>query len=105
MPLSKLPLTSRWTRPAWSKPSPSNRVTAWTAALSGANDNQTLRFKLKNGFERGQRYRVRVIESAQSQAGLAMLRPFEFASARRVSWRSPLPSRPQAQLRFQPDAR
>jgi len=40
-------------------------------------DDQTLRFALDDGFERGQRYKVRVIESAKSQEGLEMLRPFE----------------------------
>jgi hypothetical protein len=40
-------------------------------------DDQTLRFKFNEGFERGQRYRVRVIETAQSQAGLTLERPFE----------------------------
>jgi uncharacterized protein YfaS (alpha-2-macroglobulin family) len=40
-------------------------------------DGQTLRFSLKNGFARGQRYRVRIAETATSQAGLAMQRPFE----------------------------
>ncbi len=40
-------------------------------------DDQTVRFAFKDGFKRGERYRVRVIESAQSQAGLALQRPFE----------------------------
>ncbi len=40
-------------------------------------DDQTMQFSPKDGFKRGERYRVRVIESAQSQAGLAMQRPFE----------------------------
>ena len=40
-------------------------------------DDQTVRFAFTDGFKRGQRYKVRVIESAQSQAGLAMQRPFE----------------------------
>lgn len=40
-------------------------------------DDQTVRFAFNNGFERNRRYRVRVIESAKSRAGLAMLRPFE----------------------------
>jgi uncharacterized protein YfaS (alpha-2-macroglobulin family) len=40
-------------------------------------DDQTVRFALKEGFKRGQRYKVRVIESARSQAGLEMRRPFE----------------------------
>jgi hypothetical protein len=40
-------------------------------------DDQTLRFKLKDGWQRGQRYRVRLAETAQGQAGLVLLRPFE----------------------------
>jgi uncharacterized protein YfaS (alpha-2-macroglobulin family) len=40
-------------------------------------DDQTVRFSLKDGFKRGDRYKVRVIESAQSKAGLEMQRPFE----------------------------
>ncbi len=40
-------------------------------------DDRTMRFALDDGFERGQRYKVRVIESAKSRAGLAMQRPFE----------------------------
>jgi hypothetical protein len=40
-------------------------------------DDQTVRFKPDDGFERGQRYKVRVVESAKSQAGLEMNRPFE----------------------------
>ncbi len=40
-------------------------------------DDRTLQFTLNDGFERGQRYKVRVIESAKSQAGLEMQRPFE----------------------------
>lgn len=40
-------------------------------------DDQTLRFSLKNDFQRGQRYRVRIAETATSQAGLALQRPFE----------------------------
>ncbi len=41
------------------------------------DDDQTVRFAFKDGFKRGQRYKMRVIESAQSQAGLTMQRPFE----------------------------
>ncbi|MDX1520422.1 MAG: Ig-like domain-containing protein, partial [Anaerolineae bacterium] len=46
-------------------------------------DDQTVRFSLPDGFERNQRYRVRVVETAQSETGLTMLRPFElrFSSA------------------------
>jgi hypothetical protein len=40
-------------------------------------DDQTVRFAFKDGFKRGQTYRVRVVESARSQAGLTMERPFE----------------------------
>ncbi|RME78643.1 MAG: hypothetical protein D6784_02195, partial [Chloroflexi bacterium] len=40
-------------------------------------DDRTVRFAFKNGFERGQRYRVRLVETAKSQAGLALPRPFE----------------------------
>jgi hypothetical protein len=40
-------------------------------------DDQTVQFALKEGFERGTRYKVRVIESAKSTAGLEMQRPFE----------------------------
>jgi hypothetical protein len=40
-------------------------------------DEQTVRFALRDGFVRGQRYRIRVVESAQSRAGLEMARPFE----------------------------
>jgi len=40
-------------------------------------DYRTVRFALKDGFERGQRYKVRVVESARSEAGLEMQRPFE----------------------------
>jgi len=40
-------------------------------------DDQTVQFAFKNGFQRGQRYRVRVVETAQGQAGLSMQRPFE----------------------------
>ncbi|HXV97546.1 MAG TPA: Ig-like domain-containing protein, partial [Anaerolineae bacterium] len=50
------------------------------ASVDGAftwTDDQTVQFAFKDGFKRGERYRVRIIESAQSQAGLAMQRPFE----------------------------
>ncbi|NJN96306.1 MAG: hypothetical protein HC875_20425 [Anaerolineales bacterium] len=50
------------------------------AAIDGAfewGDDQTVRFSLKEGFQRGQRYRVRLAETATSQAGLPLLRPFE----------------------------
>ncbi len=40
-------------------------------------DDQTVRFALKDGFARGERYKVRVVETAQSKDGLAMPRPFE----------------------------
>ena len=42
-----------------------------------ADNDQSVSFALNDGFERGQRYKVRVVESAQSQAGLEMQRPFE----------------------------
>ena len=35
-------------------------------------DDQTLRFSLKDGYQRGQRYRVRVVETAKSAAGCSM---------------------------------
>jgi len=41
-----------------------------------SDDNRTVRFALNDGFERGQRYKVRVVESAASAAGLEMQRPF-----------------------------
>ena len=50
------------------------------AAVDGAFewvDDQTLRFAFDDGFKRNERYRLRVIESARSQAGLEMARPFE----------------------------
>ncbi len=50
------------------------------AAIDGTfewGDDQTVRFSLKDGFQRGQRYRVRLAETATSQAGLPLLRPFE----------------------------
>jgi hypothetical protein len=40
-------------------------------------DDRTVRFALTDGFARGERYKVRVVESASSQNGLAMPRPFE----------------------------
>ncbi|MBN1219630.1 MAG: Ig-like domain-containing protein [Anaerolineae bacterium] len=40
-------------------------------------NDQTLRFSLKDGFERNTRYKVRLIESARSAAGLELQRPFE----------------------------
>ena len=40
-------------------------------------DDRTVRFAFDDGFARGERYKVRVIESARSQAGLEMQRPFE----------------------------
>jgi hypothetical protein len=40
-------------------------------------DDQTIHFAFADGFERGQRYKVRIIESAKSEAGLQMERPFE----------------------------
>src|SRR5262245_44641548 len=40
-------------------------------------DDQTVHFTLNDGFARDQHYRVRVIESARSQAGLGLARPFE----------------------------
>ncbi len=40
-------------------------------------DDRTLHFTLNDGFQRGQRYKVRLIESATSAVGLAMQRPFE----------------------------
>ena len=50
------------------------------ASVDGAfdwPDDQTVRFALNNGFQRGERYKVRVIESARSAAGLELQRPFE----------------------------
>ncbi len=41
------------------------------------DNDRTVSFTPKKGFERGQRYKVRVVETAKSQTGLAMLRPFE----------------------------
>ena len=40
-------------------------------------DDQTVRFIPDDGFERGQRYRVRVTEAARSQDGQPLARPFE----------------------------
>jgi len=40
-------------------------------------DDRTVRFAFDDGFKRGERYRVRVIESARSEAGVDMQRPFE----------------------------
>ncbi len=40
-------------------------------------DDQTLRFAFDDGFARGERYRVRVVETAESQEGLPLTRPFE----------------------------
>jgi uncharacterized protein YfaS (alpha-2-macroglobulin family) len=42
-----------------------------------SDDARTLRFTLDKGFERGQRYKVRVVETASSQAGRPLQRPFE----------------------------
>ena len=41
------------------------------------SDDRTVRFSPNAGFERGQRYRVRLVESALSQAGAPLARPFE----------------------------
>ncbi|MBN1993927.1 MAG: Ig-like domain-containing protein [Anaerolineae bacterium] len=40
-------------------------------------NDRTLRFSLNDGFKRGERYRMRIIESARSAAGLEMQRSFE----------------------------
>ncbi len=40
-------------------------------------DDRTVQFKLKDGFERGQRYKVRVVSSAESIEGLTLGRDFE----------------------------
>jgi hypothetical protein len=40
-------------------------------------DDRTVQFALKDGFRRGERYRVRVVETAESAAGLPLNRPFE----------------------------
>jgi uncharacterized protein YfaS (alpha-2-macroglobulin family) len=40
-------------------------------------DDRTVRFTPAGGFLRGERYRVRVVASAESEAGLTMNRPFE----------------------------
>ncbi len=50
------------------------------ASVDGAfewPDDRTLRFALDDGFARGERYKVRVIEAAMSAAGLALQHPFE----------------------------
>jgi hypothetical protein len=50
------------------------------AAVDGAftwPDDQTVQFALKEGFAREQRYRVRIVETAQSQTGLPLAQPFE----------------------------
>ncbi|MEW5957615.1 MAG: Ig-like domain-containing protein [Chloroflexota bacterium] len=50
------------------------------ASVDGAfewTDDRTVRFAFKDGFKRDERYKVRVIESAKSQAGVEMSRPFE----------------------------
>jgi hypothetical protein len=50
------------------------------ASVDGAftwQDDQTVQFILKDGLKRGERYRVRIVESARSQAGLTVARPFE----------------------------
>ena len=40
-------------------------------------DDHTVRFTLNQTYKRGERYRVRLIETAQNMAGVALLRPFE----------------------------
>ncbi len=45
--------------------------------FSWTDDDRTISFALADGFERGERYKVRVVESARSQDGLEMQRPFE----------------------------
>ncbi len=40
-------------------------------------DDQTVQFTMDEGLDRGERYKVRVVASAQSAAGLEMQRPFE----------------------------
>ncbi len=40
-------------------------------------DDQTVRFILTNGYERGERYRVRLVETAESATGVPLQRPFE----------------------------
>ena len=42
-----------------------------------AVDERTVRFAFDDDFERGERYKVRVIESAKGEAGLELQRPFE----------------------------
>ncbi len=41
-------------------------------------DDRTVQFAFNDGFQRGERYRVRVVETARSQAGAPLNRPFEF---------------------------
>lgn len=41
-------------------------------------DDRTVQFAFNDGFRRGERYRVRVVETARSQAGVPLNRPFEF---------------------------
>ncbi len=41
-------------------------------------NDQTMHFSLKKGFQRGARYTIRLVETAESQSGLKMSRPFEF---------------------------
>ncbi len=41
------------------------------------NNDQTMRFSLKKGFERGTRYRLRIMEGATSQSGAPLTRLFE----------------------------
>lgn len=40
-------------------------------------DDQTMRFSLNDGFARGERYRIRLVDTAMSEAGLPLARPFE----------------------------
>jgi len=40
-------------------------------------NDQTMRFTLKKGFQRDQRYKIRVVETAQSSKGESLDRPFE----------------------------
>jgi hypothetical protein len=50
------------------------------ASVDGAfswPDERTMRFQPTGGFERAARYKVRLVESAQSQAGLTLQAPFE----------------------------
>ena len=41
-------------------------------------DDRTVQFAFNDGFRRGERYRVRVVETARSQAGVPLNSPFEF---------------------------